>query len=126
MRIIVFGPGAPDPYDLNREMEAQKQVVEFTHLARSKGMPIALVLMYGDKPEGPQPSDYDVACRLAETSLKVGQAAGIIPTALPIYGKIPNGEKFAGRKYTLQVRLLDEVLMEIHAAKEAAAATNQG
>lgn len=125
MKVFIIGPGGPDIAALKKENEAEQQVLEFIHLVRSQGMPIALVLMYSDLPGQPVMDDYEVAFNMAHTAAQIRNLVGRGPTILPILGRIPNGEQFAGRKYALKVVLLDEVLQELQQQKEAAAASQQ-
>jgi len=124
MPVIIIGPGGFDLNALKKEQENEQQVLEFTHLVRSHGMPLALVLMFYDTDEvSKKMSDFEVAWNMSYNMAKVAQITnGHPPTILPIYGWIPPGEKFAGRKYALKVILLDEALQEIQQQKEAAAA----
>jgi hypothetical protein len=116
MPVIIIGPGMPggDP----KADEAVQTVVEWTHLYRSFGLSAALVMMYGDRPDSTvRASDFDVALGLAKKSMEVYQATRILPTILPVIGKIPDGTNFAGQKYALNVVLLDEELAKMHQEK---------
>jgi hypothetical protein len=115
MTVIIIGGG---PFEDPHMQENEKLVLEWTHLYRSFGLSSALVIMYGDKPDLPTPSDYDVAVGLAKESVEVYQAIGKLPTILPIIGVIPEGTKFAGQRYALKVVPMDEALQDLQQKKE--------
>ena len=125
--IIIPPPRIPDIATLKKENETEQEVLEFTHLVRSHGMPLALVMMFYDIDEDCKAmSDLAVAWNMAFNMARVAEINnGHPPTILPIYGWIPPGEKFAGRKYALKVIFLDEALQEIQLQREAAAAASE-